>query len=68
MIPNEAMTALRKARAALVAQYSFQQRLQRIEWEDTVMKPELERLSAQIGLSGEIPIFEIEADENPSND
>jgi hypothetical protein len=51
-------TALRQARAALTAEFQFKQRLERIEWEESVMKPELERLALEIN-NGVLPVFEI---------
>ena len=56
------MTALRQARAALVAEFAFKQRLERIAWEEEVLKPELARL-ASATTQGEIPQFVIEHEE-----
>ena len=54
-------TALRQARAALVAEFAFKQRLERIAWEEEVLKPELSRL-AKATTQGEIPQFTIHED------
>lgn len=60
--------SLRHARAALVAEFSFKQRLERIQWEEEVMKPELERLAIAAGQNLEIPEFSIiETDEDPED-
>jgi hypothetical protein len=59
---NDPKTALRQARAALTAEFQFKQRLERIEWEESVLKPELERLAFEIGM-GKLPVFEIERED-----
>lgn len=59
---DQAKTALRQARAAKVAEFSFKQRLERIEWEESVLLPYLEDLKLQIG-AGELPVFELEEGE-----
>lgn len=56
----EVKVALRQARAAKVAEFAFQQRLERIEWEENVLLPYLEELKQQIALNGEIPVIELE--------
>lgn len=55
---NDPKIALRQARAALVAEFQFKQRMERIEWEETTMKPELERLALEIG-NGNLPVIEV---------
>lgn len=55
---NEAKTALRKARAARVAEFMFRQRLERIEWEENFLKPYLEDLALQLN-AGEMPVIEL---------
>ena len=50
--------ALRKARAAKVAEFMFKQRLERIEWEETMLIPYLKELEQQIALEGVIPVIE----------
>ena len=57
------IVSLRQARAALTAEFAFKQRLERIRWEEEVMKPELERLAIAAGQNLEIPEFVIESDE-----
>lgn len=60
----ELSTALRQARAAMVAEYAFKQRLERIQWEDEVMKPALNKLAMDAGERMEIPQFVIEAEDS----
>lgn len=55
---DEAKTALRKARAAKVAEFTFRQRIERIEWEEEFLVPYLEDLKLQIG-AGEMPVIEL---------
>jgi hypothetical protein len=50
-------TKLRQARALMVAEFAFKQRLERIEWEEEVMKPALEKLALEAGENLEIPEF-----------
>jgi hypothetical protein len=52
-------TRLRQARALMVAQFAFQQRLDRIAWEEETLKPALERLALEAGENLEIPEFVI---------
>jgi hypothetical protein len=54
---------LRKHRAAKVAQFALIQRLERIEWEETVLKPELERIALEAVSNLSIPEFIIEHDD-----
>jgi hypothetical protein len=56
-------TALRQKRAQLVAEYTFQERLRRIEWEEEVMKPELEKLAMEMSETLEIPQFLFEKED-----
>lgn len=55
----EIKIALRQARAAKVAEFNFQQRMEKIEWEETVLKPHLEEVARQLALEGTIPVFEL---------
>lgn len=55
---DEAKTALRKARAAKVAEFMLGQRIERIEWEEEFLIPYLEDLKLQIG-AGEMPVIEL---------
>ena len=55
--------AMRQARAAMVAEFAFKQRLERLQWEEEVLNPELERLAIAAGQNLEIPEFVIESDE-----
>ena len=55
---NEARTALRQARAAKVAEFTFKQRLERIEWEENELLPYLEELKLEIG-AGNLPVIEL---------
>lgn len=50
-------TKLRQYRALLVAEFAFKQRCERIEFEETVLKPALEKLALEIGDNLEIPEF-----------
>lgn len=59
---SEVKIALRQARAAKVAEFSFQQRLDRIEWEEAVLYPYLKELEEKLALEGTIPVFELNAD------
>jgi hypothetical protein len=56
--------AIRQKRAALVAEFQFRQRMDKIRWEEEVLKPELEKLREQITISGTIPEFLIESGED----
>lgn len=58
---NEVRTALRQARAAKVAEFAFQQRLDRIAWEEETLLPYLKDLEQKIALEGTIPVFELES-------
>ena len=49
--------ALRQARAEKVAEFALKQRMEKIEWEETVLKPHLEREAQRIGETLEIPVF-----------
>jgi hypothetical protein len=55
-------TKLRQARAAMVAEYAFKQRLERIEWEEAVLKPTMERLALEAAETLQIPEFIIHED------
>lgn len=55
---TEAKIAIRQARAAMVAERAFQERLDRIRWEEEVLNPELERLKMRIG-QGILPVIEV---------
>lgn len=50
-------TALRQLRAVRVAEFQLKQRLERIEWEEDVLKPELEQAALDAGVTLEIPEF-----------
>lgn len=50
--------ALRQARAAKVAEFAFQQRCERIAWEESYLLPYMEELKQKIALNGEIPVIE----------
>jgi hypothetical protein len=58
--PLNLQTKLRQYRAARVAQFALKQRLERIEWEDDVLKPELEQLALDAGESLSIPEYVID--------
>jgi hypothetical protein len=60
-------TKLRQYRAARVAQFALKQRLERIEWEDDVLKPELEQLALDAGESLSIPEYIITDDNQEDN-
>lgn len=64
---SEVKIALRQARAARVAEFAFQQRMERIAWEETVLIPYLEELKERIALEGVIPVFEIESHADKNN-
>lgn len=53
-------TRLRQARAVMVAQRAIEERLARIEWEEGVLLPTLEKLALEAGDNLEIPQFVIE--------
>lgn len=55
---SEVKISLRQARAAKVAEFAFQQRLERIRWEEEVLIPYLEGLKDQLALEGIIPVFD----------
>lgn len=59
-LSQEVKIALRQARAAKVAEFNFQQRMDKIEWEETVLKPYLEELAQRVALNGEIPVIELD--------
>lgn len=60
-------TRLRQARAVLVAQYAIEERLKRIEWEESVLHPTLERLALEAGETLSIPEFVIEHADHSEN-
>jgi hypothetical protein len=60
-------TKLRQYRAARVAQFALKQRLERIEWEDDVLKPELEQLALDAGESLSIPEYVIDNEDHQDN-
>jgi hypothetical protein len=59
---SEVKIALRQARAAMVSEFQLKQRLERIRWEEEVMKPELQRLAHESGENLEIPEFIVHED------
>ena len=62
-------TKLRQARAAMVAEFAFKQRLERIQWEEETLKPALELLALEAAETLSIPEFLIHEDyqdENPA--
>lgn len=65
-LPDHFKTQKRKARAVMTAEFALRQRLKRIEWEENVMLPELEKLSLQASQTMEIPEFIVE-DDTPNN-
>jgi hypothetical protein len=65
--PLNLQTKLRQYRAARVAQFALKQRLERIEWEDDVLKPELEQLALDAGESLSIPEYIITDDNQEDN-
>jgi hypothetical protein len=60
-------TELRKHRAAKVAQFALIQRLERIEWEETVLKPELEQIAMEAGSNLSIPEFVVDHEDQDNN-
>lgn len=50
-------TALRQFRATEVAEFALKQRLEKIEWEETVLKRKLAEEAARIGALDEAPVF-----------
>lgn len=59
---SEAKISLRQARAAKVAEFAFQQRMERIRWEEEELNPYLEELKEKLALEGTIPVFELEVE------
>ena len=60
---SDIKTALRQARAAMVAEFTLRQKFERIEWEESVLNPKLEELKQEIALHGVLPVIELETDE-----
>ena len=59
-------TSLRQARASMVAEFQLQQRMEKIKWEEEILKPELERLERE-AVNGSVTHFTIEhEDQNDS--
>ena len=56
-MPDDVKTALRKFRASEVAEFSLRQRLEKIEWEETVLKPKLAQEALRIGATDQVPVF-----------
>jgi hypothetical protein len=57
-----AKKSLRQYRAQKVAEFQFKQRLERIEWEEEVLKPDLERAALEMGTTLEIPQYIVHED------
>jgi hypothetical protein len=52
---------IRQLRAAMVAEYALQARLDKLRWEEETLLPALEEAKQEIGRGGELPQITVSA-------